>query len=89
MDEIALKRAVAKARKMQAFIESTSEVIEALEAELWTMFKASKSDEKDKREDIYREQHALRAIVAKLQKVVTEGRRAEEELKQQQVKYGE
>ena len=57
--------------------------------ELWEMWKSTRSDDQDKREVIYREYHAAKALQAKLLRVVNEGKKAEEELKQQKVKHGD
>ena len=83
MDEIAAKRAVQRADKTQKVIDSTEEAWDEFDADLWKMFKATKSGDQDKREEIYREYHAAEAIKAKLARVVNEGKKAEEELKQQ------
>ena len=88
MDEIALKRAIQKADKTRKLIESYREYWDELENDLWSMWKATKSDDKEKREDIFREYHASQALKAKLQKQVNEGIKAEEELKQQKVRNG-
>ncbi len=88
MDEVALKRAIQKADKTQKLIDAHQEAWDELDADLWVMFKASQSGDQDKREEIYREYHASRALQAKLLKVVNAGKKAEEELKQQKVKHG-
>ena len=88
MDEVALKRAVQKADKADKVIKSTEEAWAELHVELWDMWKSTKSDDADKREEIFREYHAGKALRAKLVRVVNEGKKAEEELKQQQVKHG-
>jgi signal transduction protein with GAF and PtsI domain len=88
VDEVALKRAVQKADKTQKLITTYQEAWDELEADLWQMWKATKSDQQDKREEIYREYHASRALQAKLQKTVNEGKKAEEELKQEKQKHG-
>ena len=88
MDELALKRAVQKGAKTEELIEGYKEAWDELEADLWQMWKATKSDDQVKREEIYREYHGCKAAQAKLQKVVNEGRKAEEELKQEKLKHG-
>lgn len=88
MDEVALKRAVQKADKTQKVIDSTKEAWAELHVELWEMWKSTKSDAQEKREEIYREYHASKALQAKLLKVVNEGKKAEEELKQEKLKHG-
>lgn len=88
MDELALKRAVQKGVTTQKVVESTQEAWEELHMELWEMWKATKSDDQDKREEVFREYHASKALQAKLLKVVNAGKKAEEELKQQKVKHG-
>jgi hypothetical protein len=89
LDELALKRTIQKAYTTQKVIESTQEAWTELESDLWAMWKATKSDQQDKREEIFREYHAAKALQAKLLKVVNEGKKAEEELKQQKVKHGD
>lgn len=88
MDELQIKRAIQKGAKTAELIESYKEAWNDLETDLWQMWKSTKSDDQDKREEIYREYHASRALQAKLVKVVNEGKKAEEELKQQKVKHG-
>ena len=88
LDEVALKRAIQKADKTQKLIETYQEAWDELEGDLWKMWKATKSADPDKREELYREYHACKALQAKLLKVVNEGKKAEEEIKQQQVKHG-
>ena len=88
MDELALKRAVQKGAKTEELIEGYKEAWDELEADLWQMWKTTKSDDQEKREEIFREYHACKALQAKLQKVVNVGKKAEEELKQQKVKHG-
>ena len=88
MDEVGLKRAIQKAEKTQKVIDSTKEAWDELHVELWEMWKSTKSDDQDKREEIFREYHAAKALKAKLLRVVNEGKKAEEELKQQKVKHG-
>ena len=89
MDDLTAKRAIQKADKTLKVIESTKEVWDELEADLWRMWKSTASDQQDKREELFREYHACKALQAKLLKVVNEGKKAEEELKQQKVKYGD
>lgn len=88
MDELALKRAVQKGAQTEELIEGYKEAWEDIHVELWEMWKSTKSDAQDKREEIYREYHACKALQAKLQKVVNEGKKAEEELKQEKLKHG-
>ena len=71
---------------MSKLVESYQAAWEELEADLWKMWKATKSDDQDKREELFREYHAGRALQAKLVKVVNEGKKAEEELKQDELK---
>jgi len=82
LDEKTLKSAVRKADKTRKLIESYQEYWAELDVDLWKLFCNTRSDEKEKREDIYREYHAARALRAKLERVVNEGRKAEEELSQ-------
>ena len=82
MDEIALQRAVQKADKTQRVIDAHKEVWDELDADIWRMWRATKSADKDTREDLYREHHGIQAVQARLQRVVNEGKRAEEELRQ-------
>ncbi len=88
LDEIALKRAIQQADKVQKTIDAHKDVWDDLDADIWKMWKATKSDAKETREDLFREHHAIQAIQARLQRAVNEGRKADEELKQQQVKHG-
>jgi septal ring factor EnvC (AmiA/AmiB activator) len=88
LDELALKRAVSKGLKTQELIEGYKEAWDELEADLWQMWKATKSDDQVKREEIFREHHACKALQAKLEKTVNEGKKAEEELKQEKLKHG-
>ncbi len=89
MDELTAKRAIQKAAQAEVLIESTKEAWDELHVELWNMWKSTKSDDPDKREEIFREYHAGKALQAKLVKTVNEGKKAEEELKQQKVKHGD
>ena len=82
MDEVALKRAVQKADTTQAVIDAHEEAWKEVEADIWVMWKATKSADKDTREDLYREHHAIGAVRARLQRVVKEGQKAEEALRQ-------
>jgi len=88
LDEVALKRAIQKADKTQKVIDAYKDAWDELESDLWRMWKGTKSEDRDKREEIFREYHASRALQAKLIKVVNEGKKAEEELKQQKVRDG-
>jgi septal ring factor EnvC (AmiA/AmiB activator) len=88
LDEIALKRAIQKADKTQRLIEGYKEAWDELETDLWEMWKSTKSDDQVKREEIFREHHACKALQAKLQKVVNAGKKAEEELNQEKLKHG-
>ena len=83
MDEITLKRAIQKADKTKQVIEAHKDVWEGLEVDIWRMWKGTKSADKDAREDLYREHHAILCIRAKLQRIVSEGKKAEEELRAQ------
>lgn len=52
----------------------------ATEKQILQMWRDSKSDEQDKREELYREYHGLQAVKARLQRVVNEGTKAVHEL---------
>ncbi len=82
MDEVALKRAVQKADQVKRLIDTHKVIWEELEADIWKMWQASGSDDRERREDLYREQHAIKAIRARLNRLVNEGKKAEEELTQ-------
>ena len=88
LDELELNRAIHKAAKTEELIETHKEAWVEFEDDLTSMWKATKSDAAEKREEIYRELHAAKGVQAKMQKIVNEGRKAEEELKQQKVKHG-
>jgi hypothetical protein len=81
LDEIALKRKIQQAAKTEKLIATYQEYWDELEADIWKMWRDSKSHEKEGREDLYREQHAIRRVQARLHKIVSDGKRAEEELK--------
>lgn len=81
MDEIALKRAIQRADKTKKVIETYKDYWDELESDLWKLWKSTKSENQAKREEIFREHHAIQAVKAKLQKVVNEGIKAEDELK--------
>lgn len=87
MDELELKRAINKGDQAIKQLESQKELWDDIEADLWTMWKKSKSDDVEGRESIYREHHAILAIQAKLKSIISLGKKAEEELKQRRVKH--
>ncbi len=88
MDEVALKRAVHKGEQARKLIEANKPLWEDIEAEIWRMWQDSGSADKEGREDLYREQHAIKAVQGRLRRIVDQGKRAEEELKHQKVKDG-
>lgn len=88
MDEIALKRAVYKGEQASKMEEVYKPLWEELEADIWKMWRNSKAEEQEGRESLYREQHAIKAVQVRLKRVVDQGKRADEELKQQKVKNG-
>ena len=87
-DEISLKRAMAQGEQAARTLEAHRDLWAELEADIWKMWKASKSDDKDGREDLYRELHGIKAVQARLKRIVDHGKKAEEELKQQKVRHG-
>ena len=86
MDELTLQRSIQKGAKTQELIEGFKEAWDELHLELWEMWKSTKSDDQEKREEIFREYHACKALQAKLLKVVNTGAKAEEDLKQLKAK---
>jgi hypothetical protein len=88
LDEVTLRRAVAKGEQTQKMIEAQRQIWAEIEVDLWRMWVNSKSDDMDGREALYREHHAIKAVQSRLKRIVTEGKKAEEELKQQKVKDG-
>lgn len=89
MDEVALKRAIQKGEQTQRLIEAHQDLWTELEADIWRLWQNTKSDQKEVREDLYREHHAITAVQAKLVRAVNEGKKAENELTQQKVKDGD
>lgn len=69
-------------------LDTQRELWDEIEADLWRMWKDSASGDKEGREDLYREHHAIGAIQARIKRIIDQGRKAEEELKQQKVKHG-
>ena len=61
--------------------------MEELETDIRRGWALTKAGDKELREDLYHEQHAIKAIRARLQKVVNEGKKAEHELMQQKVTH--
>jgi len=88
MDERALRAAVKKGDKAAKMVKSQAELWGGLDADLWQLWCGTKSEEKEKREDIYREYHASKALRARLQRIANEGRKAREELEQRKQKHG-
>ena len=82
MDEIALKRAVVKADKVQKVIDAHEEVWDEIKSDIARMLFATKSDDKEKREDMYRAHQGILMVQALLQRSVSAGKKAEEELRQ-------
>lgn len=82
MDEVALKRAIQRADKTQKLIETYRDAWKELEADIWRMWTQTKSEDKETREDLYREYHGVKAVQAKFQRIVNDGKKAEAELKQ-------
>lgn len=80
------KERLRKAELARAFLEN--EQIQRLwtiiEADIVKMWAGSASTDMDGREACYRELHGLRALKARLDGIVTDGRKAEEELKHEQ-----
>ena len=83
MDEMSLKRAIAKGDQAQTLIESHKDLWGEIEDDLWQMWRSSKADDRDGRESLYHEQHAIKSVQARLTRIVNEGKKAQEELKQQ------
>lgn len=81
MDELTLKRAMSKGDLAEKAIDTYTEIWKDIEADLWDMWKNSKSDDKEGREDLYREHHAIKAAQSRLKRVVDAGKKAEEELR--------
>jgi hypothetical protein len=88
LDELELKRTVNKGERAQRLEEAHKELWEELASDLWGLWRNTKSDDKEGREDLYREHHAMMAVRAKLHRRVVAGKKAAEELEQQKVKHG-
>ena len=86
MDEIALKRTSHKGAQAVKLIEDHKELWDDVEGDLLKMWRDSASEDAGGREALYREYHAIKAVQARMQRLVDQGKRADEELKQQKVK---
>ena len=87
MDELALKRIIQEAEQAKATIETHRKYWQEVIDDLWGMWKDSKSDDVNGREQIFREYHAIMAINTKLQRAVDRGKKAEEEIRQLEIKH--
>jgi hypothetical protein len=77
-----LKQAVSRGAAVEQFLDSShvKDLWSTIEAEICQMWATTKSDAVEKREELYRELHGLRALKAKLRGAVQAGIRAEHEL---------
>ena len=77
-----LKSAIVKANKIEEFLSQdyVKSAWVSVEADIFRMWALTKTHEQEKREEYYRELHGLRAVKARLQKWVNEGKKAEAEL---------
>lgn len=83
MDEMVARRQMAQGRAAEAAIDAQEDIWQDIEEELWKLFKDSKADDKDGREKIYSELHALKALKVRYERIATQGKKAEHELEQQ------
>ena len=88
MDEVGLKRAIQAGDKAEKFLENAQWAWDELDQELWKRFKSTKSDDQEKREEIFREYHGAQAFRTRFERLILAGKKAEEELKQQKVRDG-
>lgn len=88
MDELELKRAINKGDKAQKLLDSTKELFDGIEADIWKKWKESPAKDTEGRENLYIEQHAIRVIQDRIKAITKEGKKAEEELKHKKVKHG-
>lgn len=77
-----LKEAVRRGEAVERFLESehVSGLWTIIEADLYGMWAATRSEGTDKREELYRELHGLKALQARLRRMAQEGRKARHEL---------
>jgi len=80
-----LKQALRKADYAHALLADPTliDAWEKVEGDLHKMWAASKSDDTDGREALYRELHGLKSVRARLEQTINAGKLAEKELEHQ------
>lgn len=86
MDEVAVKRAILKGEQTKRLIEAHAEAWAGVEADIVSLWRASKPEDGEFREQLWHEHHAIRAVQARLQRAVNEGKKAEHELQQMKLR---
>ena len=77
-----LKESIVRAEIVQRLLddENINSAFLNIEGDIYKLWTSTKSDESDKREEIYREYRGLMALKARLQRYVNEGKKAQEEV---------
>lgn len=80
-----LKFAIHRADRVQRFLEQqeTKDALHDIEQDIIGLWTQSKTEEKETREDLYRELWGLRALKARFKRWINEGVKAREELEYQ------
>lgn len=85
MPEDKTRQALRKAEHAKTLLEdpTLTGAWEQVEGDLHKMWAASKSDDTDGREALYRELHGLKSVRARLEQTINAGKLAEKELEHQ------
>lgn len=77
------KEILARAQRAKSWLEDkdVQAIFDQLESDIFTLWSQSLSDQSDERERLYREMHGLRALKVRINQIIDNGRKAEEELK--------